>query len=57
MPTSSMRQVDDRPVRAAAYDPCQPDQLQIQGKYRHSFWSEIYETVLACISHHRRWWR
>ncbi|XPE69911.1 hypothetical protein ACNKHP_12000 [Shigella boydii] len=28
-------------------DPCQPDQLQIMGNYRHSFWSEIYETVLA----------
>ena len=38
---------DDRLVRAAAYDSCQPDQLEDPGKYRHSFWSEIYETVLA----------
>ena len=37
----------DRSVRAAAYDSCQPDQLEDPGKYRHSFWSEIYETVLA----------
>ncbi len=22
---------------------------KIQGKYRHSFWSEIYETVLASV--------
>ncbi len=28
---------------------CQPDQLQDRGQYRHSFWSEIYETVLGVV--------
>ncbi len=30
---------------------------KIQGKYRHSFWSEIYETVLAGISRRPLLWR
>ncbi|BBR18783.1 hypothetical protein WP3S18E05_02630 [Klebsiella sp. WP3-S18-ESBL-05] len=30
---------------------------KIQGKYRHSFWSEIYETVLAWYIAPPPWWR
>ncbi|YAR71690.1 hypothetical protein ACISGY_01250 [Escherichia coli] len=30
---------------------------KIQGKYRHSFWSEITKRCWRGISHHRRWWR
>ncbi|WP_250187087.1 hypothetical protein [Escherichia coli] len=29
---------------------------RIQGKYRHSFWNEIYEMVLAGILRYRHWW-
>ncbi len=50
--------VDDRPIRAAAYDPCQPDQLQ-ESRANIATLSGVKSTKRCWrgISHHRRWWR